>query len=150
MKVLTFIALAFASVTTVRAEVLYWMINEELASAYDYVMLYGQKDDSSSGVALTNPNAISRDDMALNRWETSVDGYENASARFYIELYSGGSGWVGSRTVAYGDLEENVSKAGKQPPGYYSGWTVGAVPEPTSGLMLLVGTALLVLRRKRA
>ena len=34
--------------------------------------------------------------------------------------------------------------------GYWSGWqTVGAVPEPTSGLLLLVGVAALALRRRR-
>ena len=35
--------------------------------------------------------------------------------------------------------------------GYWSGWqTVGAVPEPTSGLLLLMGVAGLALRRRRA
>ena len=53
-----------------------------------------------------------------------------------------GSGGV-SKSISLGDLYDTTADPGN--------WhTVGAVPEPTSGLLLLIGVAGLALRRRRA
>lgn len=135
-----------------RADMLYWMVNTDLSSQYAYATLYERTDASSDGVE--KDTLVLTGDMAVDRTTTLISsGYENSL--FYLELYSESTGsWVKSDVVnrnALADYIDGSGGSGMEPPaGYFSGWTVSSVPEPTSGLMLLLGTALLALRRKRA
>lgn len=57
---------------------------------------------------------------------------------------------VGTTTVAFAELsDENGVSSLSWKPGGVSGGSSGGVPEPTSGLLLLVGGAMLALRRKQ-
>lgn len=76
---------------------------------------------------------------------------------YYVEILGAGSSVIGVGTtgltyadaVTQGRLVNSLSDIGASP---LEAWTGGAyaAPEPTSGLLLLVGGALLALRRRRA
>ena len=70
---------------------------------------------------------------------------------YYVELYDEAFNAVGrSDSAAYGDLKGYISTEMGQG-GITSAWTVGAfhsVPEPTGGLLVLIGAGLLALRRR--
>ena len=85
---------------------------------------------------------------SLTAFAVVVDGTDLASAENYF-IVSGGAtktatftSATGAKTLAFGDQSAITQAAG--------GWTSTAVPEPTSGLLLLLGMAGLALRRKRA
>ena len=78
-----------------------------------------------------------------------IGGYSDGSS-FFVELLSGGTLAYTSETMGYGDLGAYMSsmKGMAQPADTYGFKTFTAVPEPTSGLLLLLGVAGLALRRK--
>ena len=83
---------------------------------------------------------------SLTAFAVVVDSTDLASAENYFIVGGGATKTVtftsatGAKSLAFGDQSAITQTAG--------GWT--AVPEPTSGLLLLLGVAGLALRRKRA
>ena len=90
----------------------------------------------------------------------SLSGISGASYSFVLELGNWANGqWVStsmeSRPEAYDALVQNqhITKWNDLTPSYAKPWTptqFQVVPEPNSGIMLLVGGALLMLRRRRS
>ena len=85
---------------------------------------------------------------SLTAFAVVVDSTDLASAKNYY-LVSGGAEKTatftsasGAKTLLWGDQTSYTQGAGK--------WTSTSVPEPTSGLLMLLGMAGLALRRKRA
>lgn len=87
-----------------------------------------------------------------------LSGISDMECRFVLELgsWSGGQ-WVNTAMEAhatYADLlaSKHITEWNDTAPSYGTPWTpsnFSVVPEPTSGIMVLFGTALLMLRRKR-
>lgn len=78
---------------------------------------------------------------------------ENVGGQDYLYISSVGSASspaTGSATINF--AESSVSTALKDAAGGYTtaGWYTASVPEPTSGLLMLLGMAGLALRRRRA
>lgn len=86
---------------------------------------------------------------------TDLDGYESTGYSFYVELYNAaGESVYKGYASSYTDLLASgyISTTGVLTPsvlakGAFNG---AAVPEPTSGVLLLIGGAMLALRRRRA
>ena len=77
-----------------------------------------------------------------------------SSWSFYIELYNSANAAVGkSQTMSYSALRDYIAQSidmsNLADIKRWSGGTYTAVPEPTSALLLMLGTALAALRRKR-
>ena len=74
----------------------------------------------------------------------NADSVASADYAFVSGIESGATGGLGqSANISFGDLDDTATLAN---------WTKissGGIPEPTSGLLLLVGGAMLALRRKR-
>ena len=70
-------------------------------------------------------------------------GYIISTAKTYADLKTAGAIVTGSATPTAWDIAGNLTAAGA-----LTG-TIGAAPEPTSGLLLLLGVAGLALKRKR-
>ena len=77
-----------------------------------------------------------------------------SSWSFYVELYNSANAAVGkSQTMSYSALQnyiaQSIDMSNLADIQRWSGGTYTAVPEPTSVVLLALGTALMALRRKR-
>ena len=120
-----------------------------------YLPLFGLDDNDN----LVEFNGINGVELPAEYFG-SLSGISGASYSFVLELGNWSNGqWVStsmeSRPEAYGALVQNqhITKWNDLTPSYAKPWTptqFQVVPEPTSGIMLLVGGALLMLRRRRS
>ena len=176
------VALATAmTACTLRADLLYWMIDGEASDSFSAAYLQTLKsangkaenvvarlyslNNTSSGVRIdyyespvgivsvdgvfngeSNPTAIPADPPALVYGvQLGVHGADGSftalfsSERLTFERLDE-MGAVQKGAVATYDKPWNLAVAG---------WSAIAVPEPSGGLLLLLGTACLMLRRKR-
>lgn len=104
----------------------------------DYVKLNSGADGSVSLSDVVNLDTLA-----------GVGGYESGS--FFVELLNDGDVVFKSETKTYAQLGDYLSsmKGYAQPGDTYAFGGFTAVPEPTSGLLLLLGVAGLALRRKK-
>lgn len=142
----------------VQAGTLYWQLANDSGADYAAVAIkntdsgtvtYANLLDSDGGSAIGQVVATA-DAMSQIQY-ADLTGYESGYV-FYIEMLSGTSeleqGWTSSE-MTYSQLSSYIS-AGGISAGSVNTWTASvSIPEPTSGLLLLVGGSLLALRRKR-
>ncbi|MBR4354845.1 MAG: PEP-CTERM sorting domain-containing protein [Kiritimatiellae bacterium] len=109
----------------------------------------------SFGTVYATPTNVNGNDYLISEIGSS---FTNASYTYYVEILASDTSsviGVGTTGLTYADaktqgrLVTSLSDIGASP---LEAWTGGAyaAPEPTSGLLLLVGGALLALRRRRA
>lgn len=152
-----------------QADVLYWMVGgtQMDLESWDSAKLYANKTGYNYGGELVA--SISRGDLEFLDTVTSskVDG---AGYSFYLELFKGtdsvGKSYLSSvamgdssnqGAVSWADLVKagavvsDIMEAGTATPyaGFAKFTTADVVPEPTSGLLVLLGMAVLGLKRKR-
>lgn len=164
MKKLTVLLVAFAAAITANASYLYWQVE-----ARDYshitepnkvtaVNVWAINTETSEKTFVDGYRAASGSTVNMEQAQMiDVSAFSNGSYSFYIELmnYSSGAQKLGE-TVSnetYADMvakhyimDTPLSVTLATP---WHGGTVAA-PEPTSGLLMLLGVAALGLKRRKA
>ena len=158
-------AAAFAAFADDDYQTLYWQITADSLGGYSdaaYANLYATLDGSrvsvdesisgASGFSMLSENKNKSIGINLDGWNGGVlDG-----AMFYVELLNeSGNFMAQSAGISYANLQSFIDRnySGSGIPQVATGpavFTSYAVPEPTSGLLMLLGFAGLLLRRKRA
>jgi len=157
-------ALVALTLFSVKADYLYWMITDDLGthdnfvgqaidfSTWDTAKLYvnGSYFDGSLPVGtLSSDNAANLRDFGAYAYADI--GSSSSASTFLIELWSGES-YLGYASDTYANLAQYIYKEGTMAP-VVGGWmppnSAYAVPEPTSGLLFLIGGMLLGLKRRR-
>ena len=153
-------AVAFASLVavTAKAEALYWQVDQGTTDqAFQYAIL-----NATDGTTTYQLAGASAEGTAQNQYvsvqNTDISSYASSGYSFFVELanYNNGS-WetVASgkdKAISYTDLQDKgyVATTFQQGLNISGGYNMGQnVPEPTSGLLLLMGGAMLALRRRR-
>lgn len=174
MKKLVLTAVVFAVALTLRADIMLWMVSNDVAngntqgvdaavengtSPYAYLVV----SDSDSNLSGTKIASLTSGEVyELNSWsdyqQTDVSAYAGTSPMryFYVELYNG----LRTDPMSYSDALNNgyiYAEGTSIPTTLTSGGGFGQsaatgtynVPEPTSGLLFLIGGMLLGLKRRR-
>lgn len=166
MKKLLMTAVAALALTTFAEneyQVLYWQVTADSISDFGdaaYANLYATIDNGGTITTFSEARAINTSTEPVWRTGTGfTDGWSGdlSGASFYVELLNGSGQFMAqSESVGYSTLLANgfmsVIYPGSGVPSTATGAQVfGAysVPEPTSGLLMLLGMAGLALRRRR-
>lgn len=159
LKLGAFAAVAFFAVS-VQASALYWQVTADTGATFEYAQLMVTGGDLSEPTALGDmveaegkgPNYVTLTNTELGQY--GVDGYSffvemvnysndqfetvaKGATYSYNELVS--SGYVATAAISTESARAAASQANMG----------SAVPEPSSGLLLLMGGAMLALRRRR-
>ena len=140
-------AMMFASAAS--AGTLYWQVQDDTPD--QGAILWAQKSGGEAEVldgAYDTPTGIV---------QTDITNYSDGTYLFYVELINYNTGATNSTGYkwGYGDLVSSgyVSMGATDIPTVYANAAAhsnfAAAPEPSSGLLLLIGGAMLALRRRR-
>jgi len=149
----------------VHADTLYWQVGDEYSGdQFTYAQVYKtQNADGTGGIAISGAAAmadgVTTADGVGNRVSPVISdigtGYDS-SWYFYVELvnYSTSQSWSMNQKYpwSYNDLVSQgyISTGSSMSTPFASGAAaLGSTPEPTSGMLLLIGGSLLALRRRR-
>lgn len=168
MKKLTLVALSFVAIAAVKADYLYWMVTDDVANgnvagvdaassstANPYAWIVATDGNNTYTLNGQSASAVANASEWGDYFRADLGDYSGTGYSYYIELYNG------YKTAAqeYDTLLDNgyISKPGTiaSPASLANGafgQTAGTsynVPEPTSGLLFVIGGMLLGLKRKR-
>lgn len=150
-------AIAAIAAITASADYMYWMVDSGVDSTYNWTTA---KLVQSNAEPETTIGTLSKDSAVALR---SMDAYAYSSlygdsatynvATYYIELYNGDVLLASSNLGTGSSLAQYIFGDNTMSPIAGSGLMPAAstynVPEPTSGLLFLVGGMLLGLKRRR-
>lgn len=161
-------ALVFSVACAASADVLYWMVGDTIANTAT------QNDSSNFAALYVSGGGVDPDPTALmtvtggqvyNMYDpdggttaftySGIDAFSSGDYKFYVEILADGD-YKGRQTskMSYTDLAPYILAGTGQPTstmlaGFGGSTTTYNVPEPTSGLLFLVGGMLLGLKRRR-
>ena len=141
------------------ASTLFWQVNKDAAGSLGwdgtgdpkYAVLKATTGTFAEGVGIAG-----YDLSEGTAWATDLRTYGDSRYSFFVELINASGSLVYTQKAAtsYDNLLSSgyvSASALDRPTGAVSGGFNGAsVPEPTSGVLLLIGGAMLALRRRRA
>ena len=151
IKKLSVVVAVLAMIGFAKADVLYWQVD----TSADNAAYTGEFSDAvlyaSDGSAVDAAMAV---DNKVTPTLKDLGGYGSSEYSFYVELYNAaGDSVYKGQAVSYTDLLDSgyISTSGVLTPTMLAtgGFNGASVPEPTSGMLLLIGGALLALRRRR-
>lgn len=167
LKIVTAL-MVLAGVMSAKADLLYWQLGGNTAASaykdYAYASIYSVSDNGTktllNNVGLDNASTDPANTVAKGSAVVAAQFTPGSSASsFFIELYDSSMNLIAEsdgNTVA-DDLKNYISAVefsqNWNAANVWGGSTAfkdaSAVPEPTSGLLLLIGAAMMGLRRKR-
>lgn len=163
MKKLACLACAAVLGLVASADTLYWQVDTSADNAYapikdqtfSYAKLYATDGNTKTVLASV---AAETDGKTVKPTLTQLGEYGSNTYSFYVELLNYANGESTSvYTQPYASTYNELVSAGyvstqamATPEGFaLGGYNGAAVPEPTSGVLLLIGGAMLALRRRR-
>ncbi len=142
------------------AGTLYWQVTADEGQTFQEAWLVAENKSNGNLTYLTGTDSDGASPSSTPLMQTDLAGYESDAYLFYVEMSNYNSDTSEYETVAtgykygYGDLVSSgyvaanpldvnttIAKA--------SAVNFASVPEPSSGLLLLIGGAMLALRRRR-
>ena len=167
MKKLMIVAATVLSGFIANASYLYWQVSPDAGSNWTSASVhYGTTAGTSQGTLDLYYDSTTTIGTSINATAAQGGAFaslaiDNASSMSYwVELVgSDPTSWSGSQyALTYSELTsgnflvDSLNFAAQSEIAKMSAWTGGTqnAPEPTSGLLTLIGMALLGLRRKRA
>ena len=155
----------FAVALLAQADVLYWMVSDEIAetaaengTASPFATLYAVSDADSSKTALDSRSegqVYTAYDVGSAFQYSGIENYSSGYS-FLVEILSGDYSGQSYSVDTYDALKNYIVGSGSSlqpssfaPEGFGGGTSTFNVPEPTSGLLFLVGGMLLGLKRRR-
>lgn len=151
----------------VHGEALYWMVdttnpgfNGYTGSDVAYAVLNViPASDATPGQAVTPGSGTAIDALAVNGTTAAptladLGSYTSSQYSFFVELFNASDQSIYTQhAVNYNDLVSSgyVSTGGINVPSVLAtgGFNGASVPEPTSGVLMLIGASLLALRRRK-
>ena len=163
MKKVVCLACAAVLGLVASADTLYWQVDTSADNAYapiknqtfSYAKLYATDGTTTTELASV---AAEADGKTMKPTLTDLGDYGSDTYSFYVELLNYADGVSTSvYTQPYASTYNELVSAGyvstqamATPEGFaLGGFNGAAVPEPTSGVLLLIGGAMLALRRRR-
>lgn len=133
---------------------LYWTVDPKV-KGYDYAVIYGISHDKENNVdvykaldAVTAGSAIDTNVSVSTKEIPGTGGSEYAN--YIVRLFNNSAVTYESSIYSYNSLAAHVWATDMLSMKATEAFVFRAVPEPTSGLLLLLGVAGLALKRKRA
>ena len=132
---------------------LYWTVDPKV-KGYDYAVIYGiSHDENNVDVykaldAVTAGSAIDTNVSVSTKEIPGTGG--SAYANYIVRLFNNSAVTYESSIYSYNSLAAHVWATDMLSMKATEAFVFRAVPEPTSGLLLLLGVAGLALKRKRA
>ena len=147
------VAVALAA-SLLHADLLYWQVSDQVGPDFNYAQLYyttGEATTAGGGTPILTGGTSS---SVMAPQMADITGINNISG-FYVDFFSGsteaGYDSLGvSNWLSYNDVLSAMYRFGEGGKDVQIATSVATfVPEPTSGLLLLLGLAGLAVRRKR-
>ena len=160
-----FACMAVAACLSLRADTLYWFVDSTSGDTSTFMTACQELQTKGTlSIGLYQGNSLLEqiglevaDDGSISSGLFAIASSVGADTAFRWELMAEATAYFTSGTVSYNDLLAASALASSPLVNYTAynvagaglTWTAVPVPEPTSGLLLLVGGALLALRRRR-
>ena len=134
---------------------LYWTVDPKV-KGYDYAVIYGISHDKENNVdvykaldAVTAGSGAIDTNVSVSTKEIPGTG-GSEYANYIVRLFNNSEVTYESSIYSYNSLAAHVWATDMLSMKATEAFVFRAVPEPTSGLLLLLGVAGLALKRKRA
>ena len=158
LKLGAFAVVAFFAVS-VQASALYWQVTADTGATFEYAQLMVTGGGLSDPIALDMVEAEGSGPNYVTLTNTELGEYGTDAYSFFVEMvnYSNdqfvtvatGAEYSYSQLVSSGYVATGATSTAAAQAAASQANMGSAVPEPSSGLLLLMGGAMLALRRRR-